>query len=425
MRTLPIKLLRWGIAIEGRFGDVDGKRTEQLIYLCREFVRIPSPSGNEERMARSVKASARVLGYDQVDVDHYGNVLMRMRFSGEGPRLLFHAQMDHVPPGDSTQWSFYPYGAVVSRKRIYGSGTMDQKGNLAAMMLAGAFLKEDFQRQDLRGELVVAAAVQQECFDVLAARSIASETRPDAVVLGDASNLEVVRGQPGRAKIALQTEGRMAHALSPAYGVNAAEKMLEVLEVIRKKYVPPRDVFVGEGALSLTEMSTSPDSQEKVIPTRCSATLVKRMVVGEGRDDCLEQIEGILAPLRKKDATLNLSVSLATTEGRCYTGVVLASEQFVPSWVLPVDHSFLSGVREWLRLGGLEGSLSSGPGFGTSGALYGGERRIPTLIFGAGRPELAHRVDEYIDIEQMRQACAGYRSIASGFLSASGWTGAV
>ncbi len=370
-------------------------------------------------MARSVKAGARALGYDQVDVDHYGNVLMRMRFSEGGPRLLFHAQMDHVPPGDSTKWSFYPYGAAVSRKRIYGSGTMDQKGNLAAMILAGAFLKEDFQKRGLKGELVVAAAVQQECFDVMAARSIAGGTRPDAVILGDASNLEVVRGQPGRAKIALRTEGRMAHALSPAYGVNAAEKMLEVLGAIREHYVPPKDAFIGEGALTLTEVATGLDSLEKVIPTRCSATLVKRMVVGESRDDCLGQIERILAPLRKKDEALSLNVSLATTEGRCYTGVVLATEQFVPSWVLPADHPFLSGVRDWLRRGGLEGTVSEGPGFGTSGALYGGERRIPTLIFGAGRPELAHRVDEYIEIDQMRQACEGYRSIAAGFLDAS------
>lgn len=399
---------------------LDGKRTEQLIYLCREFVRTPSPSGNEERMARSVKASARALGYDQVDVDHYGNVLMRMRFSEGGPRLLFHAQMDHVPPGDSAKWSFYPYGAAVSRKRIYGSGTMDQKGNLAAMILAGAFLKEDFPKKDLRGELVVAAAVQQECFDVLAARSIASGTKPDAVVLGDASNLEVVRGQPGRAKIALRTEGRMAHALSPAYGVNAAEKMLEVLQAIREQYVPPKDAFIGEGALTLTEVATGLDSLEKVIPTWCSATLVKRMVVGESRDDCLAQIEHTLAPLRKRDEALNLTLSFATTEGRCYTGVVLATEQFVPSWVLPADHPFLAGVRRWLQRGGLEGTLSAGPGFGTSGALYGGERRIPTLIFGAGRPELAHRVDEYIDIDQMRQACVGYRLIASGFLDSSG-----
>lgn len=399
---------------------LDGKRTEQLIYLCREFVRTPSPSGNEERMARSVKASARALGYDQVDVDHYGNVLMRMRFSEGGPRLLFHAQMDHVPPGDSTKWSFYPYGAAVSRKRIYGSGTMDQKGNLAAMILAGAFLKEDFPKKDLRGELVVAAAVQQECFDVLAARSIASGTKPDAVILGDASNLEVVRGQPGRAKIALRTEGQMAHALSPAYGVNAAEKMLEVLQAIRERYVPPNDAFIGEGALTLTEVATGLDSLEKVTPTWCSATLVKRMVVGESRDDCLAQIERILEPLRRKDEALNLTLSLATTEGRCYTGVVLATEQFVPSWVLPADHLFLVGVKQWLQRGGLEGTISAGPGFGTSGALYGGERRIPTLIFGAGRPELAHRVDEYIDIDQMRQACVGYRLIASGFLDSSG-----
>ncbi len=396
---------------------LDEKRGEQLIYLCQEYVRIPSLSGREENMARNVAAGARALSYDQVDVDHYGNVLMRMRFSEAGPRLLFHAQMDHVDPGDSADWSFYPYSAEISRKRIYGSGSMDQKGNLAAMILAGAFLKEDHRNGKLRGELTVAAAVQQECFDALASRAIAGAARPDAVIVGDASGLEIVRGQPGRAKIALQTDGHMAHVLSPAYGVNAAEKMLVVLDAIKRKYVVPRDPFVGEGTLVLTGLSTSPDALEKVIPERCVATLVRRMLPGETRADCLEQIERLAAPLRKKDADLALKIFIATTEGRCYTGASLATEQFVPAWLLPPDHPFPLDVQRWLRRAGLRGDISASPGFGTSAALYGGEQSIPTLIFGPSRPEQAHRVDEYMEIDQLHQACEGYMAIAEGFLS--------
>ena len=395
---------------------LDNKRGEQLIYLCQEFVRIPSLSGKEEKMARSVAASARALGYDQVDLDHYGNVLMRVRFSEEGPRLLLHAQMDHVDPGDSADWSFYPYSAEISRKRIYGTGSMDQKGSLAAMILAGAFLKEDDRRGELRGELIVAGAVQQECFDALAARAIVSAARPDAVVIGDASGLELVRGQPGRAKIALQIDGQMAHVLSPAYGVNAAEKMLVVLDAIKRKYVPPLDPFLGEGTLVLTGLSTHPDVLEKVIPNRCVATFVKRTLLGETRTDSIEQIKRLVAFLKKKDKDLALKIFIATTEGRCYTGAPLATEQFVQAWLLPLDHPFLNAAQQWLRQAGLEGQISSSPGFGTSGALYGGEQGIPTLIFGASRPEQAHRVDEYVDIDQLHQACEGYAAIAGGFL---------
>ncbi len=395
---------------------LNSARSEQLICLCQEFVRIPSTSGKEEKIARSITTTARALGYDHVSVDNYGNVLMRVRFSEGGPRLLFHVQMDHVEPGDSADWAFYPYSAEIRRKKIHGSGSMDQKGSLAAMILAGAFLKEERKGFNLKGELIVAAAVQQEHFDSLAARSIAIAVKPDAVVIGDATNMNIIRGQPGSIRIVLEIKGRMAHVLSPKHGINAAEKMISVLDTISKKYIPPYDPFLGEGTLVLTGLLTDANIPGKIIPDKCTSTLVKRTLLGETCQSSLEVIKSLVLPLSKKDRGLFLTVSVATTEGRCYTGATLATEQFVPAWATSPDHPFISSTQLCLKKAGFEVPLSKTAGFGTSGAQYGGEQGLPTLLFGPGQPEKAHRIDEFLEIEQLLKACQVYFALADGFL---------
>ena len=121
---------------------LSGQRCDELLSFCQALVRTPSLSGSEDNIAKLIANVARTLGYDKIYVDSYGNVLLHMRFAPEGKKLLFHSQMDHVSPGKHTEWSFYPYGGQITNKRLYGSGVSDQKGALAAMIQAGAYLKE-------------------------------------------------------------------------------------------------------------------------------------------------------------------------------------------------------------------------------------------------------------------------------------------
>jgi len=121
-------------------------RKEELVNLCREFVRIPSPQGHERQLAGFVRDSMISLGFDDVQVDYFGSVTGAMEF-GEGPCLLLEAQLDHVEVDDPFRWKFYPFGGFISQNRIYGRGATDQKGSLAAMICAAAFLKDDLAKR--------------------------------------------------------------------------------------------------------------------------------------------------------------------------------------------------------------------------------------------------------------------------------------
>jgi len=398
---------------------LDSKREEDLSGFCQDLLRSPSLSGVEREVGLRVAEAMRSHGYDEVTVDAYGNVIGQIRFSRPGPTLLLEAQMDHVETGDFTRWSQYPYGAFIKGTRLYGRGASDQKGCLAAMVLAGAFLREDMEAR-LSGTLMVAGTVFQEKFEGVASRVVAMKCSPDFVVTGEASSLELVRGQRGRAELLLETSGKMAHSSHPEFGINAADAMVRLLAAIGREFRPSSDPFLGEGILVLVHLSTTPEDGVGAVPDRARAVFDRRLLAGETKEGVLAQLDAILEKEAAGDPALQWKLSVASSEDRCYTGIPIRGEHFAPAWVLEEDHPFLESAREGLEGMGLDSRVSWGPGFGTNGSFYGGQMRLPTIAFGPSSAGLAHVVDEYIELDQLFGACRGYYGIAASTLGGPG-----
>jgi len=398
---------------------LDSKREEDLSGFCQDLLRSPSLSGVEREVGLRVAEAMRSHGYDEVTVDAYGNVIGQIRFSRPGPTLLLEAQMDHVETGDFTRWSQYPYGAFIKGTRLYGRGASDQKGCLAAMILAGAFLREDMEAR-LSGTLMVAGTVFQEKFEGVASRVVAMKCSPDFVVTGEASSLELVRGQRGRAELLLETSGKMAHSSHPEFGINAADAMVRLLAAIGREFRPSSDPFLGEGILVLVHLSTTPEDGVGAVPDRARAVFDRRLLAGETKEGVLAQLDAILEKEAAGDPALQWKLSVASSEDRCYTGIPIRGEHFAPAWVLEEDHPFLESAREGLEGMGLDPRVSWGPGFGTNGSFYGGQMRLPTIAFGPSSAGLAHVVDEYIELDQLFGACRGYYGIAASTLGGPG-----
>ena len=76
--------------------------------------------------------------FDEVLTDRYGNVIGKIKGKGEGPRILFDGHMDTVPVGNLQSWHHDPFGAELEDGKIYGRGTSDIKGAVAAFVAAAA-----------------------------------------------------------------------------------------------------------------------------------------------------------------------------------------------------------------------------------------------------------------------------------------------
>lgn len=204
------------------------KDTEGLIRLCQRLIRRKSYSGAEEQAVEEIEKFCDESGIKDVRRDAYGSCIVSLKGRNPGPSLLFDAPIDTVPADEKT-WSFDPFAAEIHEGRIYGRGSSDMKGALAAMLWgARSYYRET--DGDFAGEIHIAAVVQEECFEGIAARQISTSLKPDLVVIGEASNLNLKIGQRGRAEILLETFGRNAHSANPDEGRNAVYDMTRLIE---------------------------------------------------------------------------------------------------------------------------------------------------------------------------------------------------
>ena len=122
-------------------------RDEKLIAFCQEAVRIPSPSGQEEGVARLIKRTMEEYGFDEVEIDENGSVLGCMHGKRPGKNILLDGHIDNVDVVDADLWAHDPFAAEIDGGKIYGRGTSDMKGSVTAMITAVADYANDTKRE--------------------------------------------------------------------------------------------------------------------------------------------------------------------------------------------------------------------------------------------------------------------------------------
>lgn len=393
--------------------DLSEERKQRIITLCQELIRRKSYSGGEQAVARFLKETMEVSGYDSVVQDKYGDVIGCIRGKRPGKRILFDGHMDTVPVGKESDWTYPPFGAEIHGGKIYGRGASDMKGAVAAFTLAAAYFAQDCGK-DFAGEIYVAGVVHEECFEGVAAREISRLVKPDLVVIGEASNCNLKVGQRGRAEIRVETFGVPAHSANPEKGVNAVYAMAKVIEAIRTLPAPEHPVL-GKGILELTDIKSSPYPGASVVPEYCSATYDRRLLTGETGESVLAPLQELLERLQKEDPALKAKVSYAVGKERCYTGEPIGSRRFFPGWLFGEEEEFLVKIRDTFRKLDLPAEVTK-YNFCTNGSHYAGEAGIPTVGMGPSDESLAHVIDEYVEVEQLRQVALRYYGIMAALL---------
>jgi len=392
-------------------------REQKIVQLCQELIRKQSYSGEENLVAEELRQAFEQLGFDEIFVDSYGNITGRIAGKRPGKAILFDGHIDTVPVPDDSKWQHAPFGGELEGGRIYGRGASDMKGALSAMVAAVGFFGQDSQR-DFAGTIYVSGVVHEECFEGIAARQVSSRIKPDYVVIGEASELNLKRGQRGRAEIVVETFGKPAHSANPQAGINAVYKMAELIAAIRRLAMSSHPVL-GQGILELTDIKSSPYPGASVVPDYCRATYDRRLLVGETKESVLLPLVKLLEQAKAEDPQLAAQVGFASGAEKCYTGAAIAGERFFPGWLYDEQDEFVQAALAGLRAAGLNPEITQ-YSFCTNGSHYAGEAGIKTIGFGPSRENLAHTIDEYIEVEQLLQAAAGYYGILKSVLQKGG-----
>ena len=389
------------------------ERENQVVELCQKLIQQQSYSGHEDGVAGVLKEEFPKLGFDSVTIDKYGNVIGCIKGKRPGKKLLFDGHIDTVPVTDETEWQYPPFAAEIHDGKIYGRGTSDMKGAVAAFVSAAANFAADTDK-DFAGELYVAGVVHEECFEGVAAREISAAVKPDYVVIGEASTLNLKVGQRGRGEIVVETFGKPCHSANPEKGINAVYKMAKVIEAIRT-LEPTHHPVLGDGILELTDIKSAPYPGASVVPEYCRATYDRRLLVGETKESVLEPIQKLMDQLMAEDPQLKVKVSYAVGEELCYTGNHIQGERFFPGWLYDENEEFVQDVKTALESMGYTPSITQ-YNFCTNGSHYAGEAGIKTFGLGPSQENLAHTVNEYIEIDQLTKVTDCYYGVMKALL---------
>jgi putative selenium metabolism hydrolase len=381
---------------------------DALTSFTQKLVQTRSMTGEEQGAVKLISSEMEKLKYDRVWVDELGNLIGVIEGSQPGPTILLDGHCDTVD-ANSSDWTHSPWGGELSDGRLYGRGTVDMKGSLAAMVHAAGGLARD----NLKGKIAVSATVCEEFVEGGALRNVVDKINPDYVVIGEATEFNLNRGGRGRAELKLSTFGKSAHSSSPSAGHCAITDMVHALQVI-SNHKMPEDPVLGSGSLVLTDIISEPYPGHSVIPYRCHVTFDRRLLPGETEASIIEDIKTLPG---LKDIQFDLR--LAMQDERTYTGVLLEGEKFYPAWIFPEAHPFVQAAFRGLKSTGLNPGIGTYH-FCTNAAYSAGVKGIPSVGFGIGREEEAHIVDESISLDDLHTAVKGYQGIIRAVCSCLG-----
>ena len=386
---------------------------EELVRLTQELVRISSvyqpeqSDGNEARVARFVADYLERAGFG-VKTEEVApgrpNVWTVWEGTRPGKTLLFEAHTDVVTEGSAENWNHPPFDAERDGSRIYGRGTCDTKGNLAAAVVAVFAIRNS--GVPFPGRLVLCHPVDEEGMmtGIKAFIERGHAEGVDSAVVCEPEENQLCTSQKGALRAELTVRGTMAHGAMPESGVNpvtrAARFVVEVEELEREEIERHgEDPFLGYPSLTPTIL-LGPDCGEpqiNVIPASAYVALDIRTVPAQSHRELVERLEDILARLAAEDP--DFDAALEVIEER-------------PPTETPEDEPLVRAMaKAYTRLTGEEPTYNGVPG-ATDGTFLHAWAGVPIVTTGAGDREIPHHTDEWVDEEELLATCKLYAATA-------------
>jgi len=378
---------------------------EAAVHLLTECVKLATvnPPGNEKLAADWLAGELSQMGLSPVveDLgDNRANVTAILRGTGEKPALVYNGHLDVVPVGDSP-WTFAPFAGTHAAGRLYGRGTSDMKGGLMAMVMAADALKRGSVR--LKGDLILCAVADEET-GALGARSWVQAgglQGVSAVVIGEPTNLDVYIAEKGACWLEITTYGKTAHGSMPELGVNAVMHMTAALQALARLSLPfqPHPLFDKP---TLNVGTIQGGQKTNVVPDRCSATIDMRTLPGMLHEDVLREVRRTLDGLREVIPSFTYDMRVIAERA------AVASDPHAPVVETALSVLAVRGRRQ---------TPKATPGYATDASVFQPASGAPFLILGPGIPQLAHRPDEYIEIDTYLESIEVFCALAEQYLS--------
>ncbi|MHB1253536.1 MAG: M20 family metallopeptidase [Candidatus Humimicrobiaceae bacterium] len=373
---------------------------EELLDILKDLIRIPGHVNCEGQENKISLHTAGVLEKEKIDtklqVVEPGrkNVIGRIYGKNKGKSLALNGHLDTVPPNGSMK----SYEPIIYDGKLYGLGSSDMKGAVAAILYSLILVKR--ARIDLDGDLYFTGVIGEESGGTGTRFLINSGFKPDYAVVGEPTSLNIVNSHKGCFLVDVIIEGKAAHASIPQKGANAIAAMGNFICKINNEYVPKLNKRIQEGAGSPTISFgiISGGKKVNIVADHCVLNIDRRWITSESNEIIIPELEKYLKDVCNQNADLKYSIVPA-----------LPPEGYFGPFFIPESHELVKISKEAVIFSGRKPEVTSMSGW-TDGAtiLHAG---IPTVILGPGNMEQAHTADEWINISELIDAVKVYLSL--------------
>ena len=406
---------------------------DELTELTARLVQIntvwdPEAGTSEAPAAELVAEWAARQGFEvQQDIVAHGrpNVIVTWR-SGPGSRkLMFEGHTDVVTPGDHAAWSYDPFGAEIVGRRMFGRGTNDTKGNLAAMLIAMAALKRSGIQ--LAGSIVGGVLCDEED-QMLGVQDFIERGHADevtAAIICEPQDGLICCTQKGALRARFTISGRMSHGAMPLTGLNTAPavaRLIDGLEELEKSAIQTlgMDTYLGWSSYTPTviQAPAAGPAQLNVIPGEARLLVDIRTIPRQSHPEIITELEqlakNVVAEVQAsyidydrmleidRSHQLNISLEILTDRPCTLTDrsdAVVAAAHFATR-----------------QISGREPEYAGVPG-ATDGTYLWARKNIPIVTMGAGDRQVPHQVDEWVDLDQLADTARIYAVSALYYLA--------
>ena len=367
-------------------------KDSEAIKLTQELIKIPSenPVGTEEAIGKFIYDWLNELNVEvkkeEVEPGRF-NIVAKLPGEVSHPNLVYIAHMDTVPIGEG--WTHEPFSAEIIDGKLYGRGSADMKGGVAAAMVA--FKRIVLSKKKLKNDFIFIASVDEEGSEMkgaLAAIKNGWVNRDSYVIAPEPSGLTVMTAHKGPIWYEIITRGKASHAGNPQLGIDAIHAMAETLTALKQIVyeLPYEDDLLGKPTVTIGKIFGG--VKTNVVPAECKAEIDLRLIVPMTIADSKAVVEKAI------------SEGIKRVPGSSATFKMLTIER--PPIKAADDSPLVLSVAESVKkVTGKEPEFRGLPAY-TDASIIAARTESPHCIsFGPGHLAQAHTIDEYVPIEHI------------------------
>ncbi|MDD3927674.1 MAG: ArgE/DapE family deacylase [bacterium] len=341
----------------------------------------------------------RLEKYPDFNMGHEYNgrpcVVGVLKGSGGGRSLILNGHADTVSPGDVSLWKHDPYSGTVIGNEITGLGAVDMKGGLAAMLMAVKIAKAMKLQQ--KGDIIFQSVVDEEGGGNGTLACVDRGYKADAALIAEPTGLEIACAHRGAMHLRISTRGISTHASMKDRGVNAIEKMVELMKALasleREWSDTKKHPLLPSPTISFCRLDGG--NGASIIPAECEAKVNIKYLPTERTEVVKAEIEERISAIAGVDAWLR--------DNPPELKWLLNTSPYEASTAHPLVEIMKCAVEAVAGRAVITGLPS-----GADARILNNIGGIPTFICGPGELAQAHHIDEMLPIDEYLRAVEVY-----------------